>query len=98
MSVMNGFREELTKKILNINGHLKIQTYYNVNKEKTNIKSLIKNDFKELTVHSIYTDQGLLNAKNFTTGVLLKGINYSFFDERKILKNNFQKNIESLKK
>ena len=40
MSVMNGFREELTKKILNINGHLKIQTFYNINKEKTNNRSV----------------------------------------------------------
>ena len=99
MSVMNGFREELTKKILNINGHLKIQTYYNVKKEKTNIKSLINNEFKDITVQTIYTGQGLLNSKNFTTGILLKGINYSFFEERKILKNDFTKNqIQSFKK
>ncbi len=99
MSVMNGFREELTKKILNINGHLKIQTFYNVKKEKTNIKSLINNEFKDITIQSIYTDQGLLNSKNFTTGVLLKGINYSFFKERKILKNDFTKSqIQSFKK
>ena len=99
MSVMNGFREELTKKILNINGHLKIQTYYNVKKEKTNIKSSINNEFKDITVQSIYTGQGLLNSKNFTTGILLKGINYSFFEERKILKNDFTKNqIQSFKK
>ena len=99
MSVMNGFREELTKKILNINGHLKIQTFYNINKEKTNIKSLINNKFKSITVHSIYTDQGLLNSKNFTTGILLKGIDYSFFEERKILKNDFtKKQIQSFEK
>ena len=99
MSVMNGFREELTKKILNINGHLKIQTFYNVKKEKTNIKLLINNEFKDIIVQPIYTDQGLLNSKNFTTGVLLKGINYSFFEERKILKNDFTKSqIQSFKK
>ena len=28
MSVMNGFREELTSKILGINGHLKVQSIY----------------------------------------------------------------------
>ena len=99
MSVMNGFREELTKKILNINGHLKIQTFYNVKKEKTNIKLLINNEFKDITIQSIYTDQGLLNSKNFTTGILIKGINYSFFEERKILKNDFTKSqIQSFKK
>ena len=30
MSVMNGFREELTSKVLGINGHMKIQLYSNV--------------------------------------------------------------------
>ena len=99
MSVMNGFREELTKKILNINGHLKIQTFYNIKKEKTNIKLLINNEFKDISIQPIYTDQGLLNSKNFTTGILLKGINYSFFEERKILKNDFTKSqIQSFKK
>ncbi len=99
MSVMNGFREELTKKILNINGHLKIQTFYNVKKEKNNIKLLINDEFKDINIQSIYTDQGLLNSKNFTTGILIKGINYSFFEERKILKNDFSKSqIESFKK
>jgi lipoprotein-releasing system permease protein len=98
MSVMNGFREELTKKILNINGHLKIQTYYNVKKNKTDIRSLINNKFNNVNINSVYTDQGLLNSKNFTTGVLLKGINYSFFEQRKILKNDFTLNqVESFK-
>jgi lipoprotein-releasing system permease protein len=98
MSVMNGFREELTKKILNINGHLKIQTYYNVKKNKTDIKSLINNKFNNVNINSVYTDQGLLNSKNFTTGVLLKGINYSFFEQRKILKNDFTLNqVESFR-
>ena len=96
---MNGFREELTKKILNINGHLKIQTFYNIKKEKTNIKLLINNAFKDISIQPIYTDQGLLNSKNLTTGILLKGINYSFFEERKILKNDFTKSqIQSFKK
>ena len=29
MSVMNGFREELTSKVLGINGHLKVQLFNN---------------------------------------------------------------------
>ena len=38
MSVMNGFRDELTKKILGVNGHLKIQ---HVNNFKISQKDLI---------------------------------------------------------
>ena len=65
MSVMNGFREELTKKILNINGHLKIQTFYNVKKEKTNIKLLINNEFKDITIQSNLYRSGLVKFKEF---------------------------------
>ena len=30
MSVMNGFKEELTSKVLGVNGHIKIQNYNNI--------------------------------------------------------------------
>ena len=91
MSVMNGFRDELTKKILNINGHLKVQSFFNVKNNRTDIKSLINDEIKEIKVHSIFTGQALVNSKNFTTGVLLKGVDYSFFKDRDILENEFNK-------
>ena len=34
MSVMNGFRDELTSKILGVNGHLKIRPFNNLKIEK----------------------------------------------------------------
>ena len=82
MSVMNGFRDELTKKILNINGHLKIQSFVNSNDSK-DIKELIEKEIENTTVHSVLTSQGLVSANNYTSGVLLKGVNYSFFEKRK---------------
>ena len=39
MSVMNGFRDELTNKILGVNGHLKLQHFNNLkinNKDSLN--------------------------------------------------------------
>ncbi len=89
MSVMNGFRDELTKKILNINGHLKIQSFVNSNDSK-DIKELIEKEIENTTVHSVLTSQGLVSANNYTSGVLLKGVNYSFFEKRKILQNDFE--------
>ena len=89
MSVMNGFRDELTKKILNINGHLKIQSFVNSNDNK-DIKELIEKEIENTTVHSVLTSQGLVSANNYTSGVLLKGVNYSFFEKRKILQNDFE--------
>ena len=65
MSVMNGFREELTKKILNINGHLKIQTFVNVSNSNINIKEKIEKNIVNIKTHAVYTSQGLINAKNF---------------------------------
>ena len=85
MSVMNGFREELTKKILNINGHLKIQTFVNVSNSNINIKEKIEKNIVNIKTHAVYTSQGLINAKNFTTGILMKGVDYSFFKDRQIL-------------
>ena len=48
MSVMNGFRDELTSKILGVNGHLKVKPFNNLKIEKhdelkINIEKKIKN-------------------------------------------------------
>jgi len=89
MSVMNGFREELTSKILGINGHLKVQPIQNFQLTQNNkLKSEIINNFSNINVNEIILGQGLLNYKGFSSGVLLKGVDDNFFYERKIFKNN----------
>ncbi len=89
MSVMNGFREELTSKILGINGHLKIQSSFSnglkVNKE---FSKDIKKKNENLIIHEIVLSQGLMNFKKYSNGVLLKGVTANFFEDRKIFLNN----------
>ena len=91
MSVMNGFREELTSKILGINGHLKIQPIQSFKlTQRSELKRNILDNFKNLNVNEIILGQGLLNYKSFSSGVLLKGVDDNFFYERKIFKENLK--------
>ena len=86
MSVMNGFRIELEKRILGFNGHIYIQSY----------EEYFEYDFiKELKVEGIkFIDpnisiQSLLKFNNSTKGVVIKSYieenykNYNFIKEKK---------------
>ena len=86
MSVMNGFREELTSKILGINGHLKIMsTYGDGLKNDLQVRQKIVEADKSLTIHKVVRSQGLLTFKKYSSGVLIKGVTENFFLERNIL-------------
>ena len=60
MSVMNGFREELTSKILGINGHLKIKSSFGNALKIIQISEKIVDIDKNLIIHKVVTSQGLL--------------------------------------
>ena len=73
MSVMNGFRDELTSKILGVNGHLKIKPFNNLKIEKHNqIKVEIEKKSNDLKVHKVVLGQGLLNHYSYSSGILMK--------------------------
>ena len=92
MSVMNGFREELTSKILGINGHLKIQSAYaNGLKSSKDFYERLKKNNKNIILHEIVTSQGLISYKNYSSGALIKGVPGKFFEERDIFTNNLKK-------
>ena len=97
MSVMNGFREELTNKVLGINGHIKIQLYNSskITKYESIINSL-KNFSNELDAQPVIASQSLLSTKNFSSGVMLKGLKTKDISNRKLLKQNISD--ESFKK
>ena len=81
MSVMNGFRTELTKKILGFNPHVIIKPYSKkISKEE--VDNLI--EFKQEIKRSSYTfsGQGILINRENTTGVLIRS--YRFDDISKI--------------
>ena len=89
MSVMNGFREELTSKVLGVNGHLKIQPFNNQKiKDNEQLKYLINSNFDNIKINEVLLGQGLLNFRGFSTGSIIKGVQSDYFEGRKIFKDN----------
>ena len=73
MSVMNGFRTELTNKILGFNPHITIKPY---NNEKINSKfrdQLTKN-FPNIQVLDSYSGEGVVINNDYAKGIMIKGI------------------------
>ena len=93
MSVMNGFREELTSKILGINGHLKIQSLTNINNSDYKIiKTKLNNKILNINITEVLVSQGLMSYKGHSSGVITKGVSPEMFYERKIFKNKIDQN------
>ena len=87
MSVMNGFRTELTEKILGFNPHITIKPYSNSITE--NFYSDIKNKYKKAKVIKSLNGEGVIITSNTAKGVLVRGINKKQIKELDL----FQKNI-----
>ena len=87
MSVMNGFRTELTNKILGFNPHLTIKPY---NSEKINLKfrgQLIEN-FPNIQILDSYSGEGVVINNNYAKGIIIKGL-----DQKNKKNLTFIKNI-----
>ena len=79
MSVMNGFKTELTNKILGLNPHIVIQPNSFYIDEK--YISEIKNNFKGISVSKTYSGEGVIINSDQVTGIIFKGVN---IEEKKI--------------
>lgn len=87
MSVMNGFRSELTNKILGFNPHVVIKSY----SQELNNLELIKefsNDIKISQIRKSFSGEAVLMDNNTTKGVYVKGLDID--DEQNL---NFLNNI-----
>ena len=87
MSVMNGFRSELTNKILGFNPHVVIKSY---SQELNNLELIkeISNDIKISQIRKSFSGEAVLMDNNTTKGVYVKG--FDIDDEQNL---NFLKNI-----
>lgn len=92
MSVMNGFRTDLTNKILGFNPHLIIKPY---NDEKINIsfKNKLNNNFKNIKLLDSFSGEGVVMNGEITKGVLIKGLDQnneknSIFLEKILIEGN----------
>ena len=86
MAVMNGFREELTSRLLGVNGHLNIYSNTGqITKEEVNI---IKSDFSENQLIPLIQTQALVISNEFSKGVFLRGYDNEYLDDLHFLKQN----------
>ena len=83
MSVMNGFREELTNRLIGINGHLNIFSHEG-KIDKTDIAILNSIEEIDVKILPLVETQALLIGDNISRGVLLRG-----FDNKDIINNDF---------
>ncbi len=89
MSVMNGFHEELKKRIIGFNGHIYIQNYSAYFDHNQNLSEISEIKF----IDSNISIQALVSSLSKTSGVVIKSINkentdhYPFID--KVLRSNY---------
>ena len=89
MSVMNGFKTDLTNKILGLNPHIVVQpNSFIINNDYI---SKIKKNFKEVTISKTYSGEGIILINDKAKGIIFKGVN---IQEKKI-KDFFESNIVS---
>ena len=75
MSVMNGFKTDLTKKILGLNPHVVIQpNSFQIDRRYI---SRLKKDFEDMTISKSYSGEGVVISNDKVKGVILKGIDKS---------------------
>ena len=84
MSVMNGFRTELTNKILGFNSHITIKPYSNPISE--NYYNKIKNKYINSNVIKTFNGEAVILNRDNAKGTLVRGI-----DPKKINSINFLK-------
>ena len=100
MAVMNGFREELTNRLLGINGHLSI--YSSTNEISSNDIEKLHTPNLNYQINPITQTQALLITDKNSKGVILRGydknyINENHFLKQKIIKGNlFGNNINDI--
>ena len=91
MSVMNGFKTDLTNKILGLNPHIIIEP--NSFKIDNAYISKIKNDFKNISLSKSYVGEGIILSNNNAKGVILKVLIKAKVKELNFLIILFQKEI-----
>ncbi len=86
MSVMNGFKNELTNKILGLNPHIVIQPNgFNIDDKYI---SIIQKDFKDISISKTYSGEGVIIINEQAKGIIFKGVNNKEKKIKEFLENN----------
>ena len=89
MAVMNGFREELTTRMLGINGHLNIHSFDN--EINNNDFDIFNKDEFEFNIYPFTQSQALIISNESSKGVILRGYNNKYLPNKHFLHKNIIK-------
>jgi len=86
MSVMNGFKTDLTKKILGLNPHIVIQpnSFTIDNEYFLNLRQ----EFQDISISKTFSGEGIAISNDKAKGVILKGVNQKEKKISEFLKKN----------
>ena len=87
MSVMNGFRTELTNKILGFNPHIIIKPYNEI-KIDLKFREQLNKNFTNMQVLDSYSGEGIVINNDYAKGIIIKGL-----DSKNEKNSIFLKNI-----
>ena len=85
MSVMNGFKTDLTNKILGLNPHIIIEPNSFVIDDNYVLK--LKDNFEDISVSRTYSGEGIIIINDKAKGIIFKGVN----NKEKKIKEFFHK-------
>ena len=86
MSVMNGFRTELTDKILGFNPHITIKPY--TNNVSQDFYFNIRNEYKNSNIIKTFSSEAVIMMNDKAKGVLVRGIDTNQIDKIKLFNSN----------
>ncbi len=94
MSVMNGFKTDLTKKILGLNPHIVIES--NSFKIENEFIESLKKKFEDINISKTYTGEGIVVSNDNAKGIIIKGVDVTnkeslSFLEKNIIKGDLDK-------
>lgn len=90
MAVMNGFRTEIAKKILGLNGHITITSYTRSIDQFDSIADSLRSIPNITSVTPIIDGQAMATTKQNTTGAVVKGIRLSDITGRPLIADNIR--------
>ncbi len=90
MSVMNGFKSDLTQKILGLNPHVIVES--NGFKIDEQFLKKIDDNFENIKVTKSYSGEGVIVSKGNAKGIIIKGIDSRNSQNLDFFRNNISKN------
>ena len=85
MSVMNGFRTELTQKILGFNSHVTVKPYAEKITDRFHLK--LKEEFKDAKIIKTLNGEAVIMINELAKGILIRGIEKKDINDMNFFEN-----------